>query len=167
MIVAVDGVRIAEKEILCKVYDKEEWELILKGHEPGKNRMNLPKTPHGWLEEIAHAYLDAVGVIPFGPLADVEIKEQDLFHLAPAVCIKLRGLPKSAETLQKATEAALSSYVATAENVPELTTTPQLSFAFCYLASHFGLGLIDAQSVNQIMEYVETKIDKLVRLTKL
>ena len=75
---------------------------------------------------------DAEEAIPFGSDACVELTKTELFHLAPSVCIKFRGIARSKNNLKKATEAALSSYVATAELPDGITTTPYMSFAFCY-----------------------------------
>ena len=127
----------------------------------------IPKTPKKWLTEIAAAYRDAHETLPFMPLADVEPNEAQLFHLAPHVAIKFRGLPRS--RTKAAVEAALSSYVATKEQVPEVFDDPYLSFAFCYLASHFGLGLLRHEDVDEAMTFIERKkadlrkaIDRLI-----
>ena len=113
----------------------------------------IPKTPKGWLTEIAAAYQDAHETLPFMPLADVEPNEAELFHLAPHVAVKFRGLPRS--RTKAAVEAALSSYVATKEQVPGVFDDPYLSFAFCYLASHFGLGLLRHEDVDEAMTFIE------------
>jgi hypothetical protein len=112
-----------------------------------------PKTPHEWLTEIAAAYQDAHETLPFMPLADAEPNETELFHLAPHVAIKFRGLPRS--RTKAAVEAALSSYVATKEQVPDVFDDPYLPFAFCYLASHFGLGLLRHEDVDEAMTFIE------------
>ena len=113
----------------------------------------IPKTPKKWLTEIAAAYRDAHETLPFMPLVDVEPNEAQLFHLAPHVAIKFRGLPRS--RTKAAVDAALSSYVATKEQVPEVFDDPCLSFAFCYLASHFGLGLLRHEDVDEAMTVIE------------
>ena len=112
-----------------------------------------PKTPNEWLTEIAAAYQDAHETLPFMPLADVEPNETELFHLAPHVAIRFRGLPRS--RTKAAVEAALSSYVATKEQVPGVFDDPYLSFAFCYLASHFGFGLLRHEDVDEVMTFIE------------
>ena len=73
---------------------------------------DLPGSPETWLEEIRAAYADAREAIPFGPVAGHPFGEQELFQLAPAVALKFRNLPSRGTTLKRATEAALSSYVA-------------------------------------------------------
>ncbi|MBI1865651.1 MAG: hypothetical protein HYR98_08010 [Nitrospirae bacterium] len=40
---------------------------------------------------------------------------------------------------------------------------PRLSFAFCYLASHFGLGLLSVPEREAIMRYVEENEAELER----
>lgn len=82
--------------------------------------------------------------------------------MSPTICLKFRGIEKSEENLKKATDAALSSYVATKENIGDLFDIPQMSFAFCYLASHFGLGLIDGTTLSEIMEFVEFRLNDLI-----
>lgn len=84
-----------------------------------KETKPLPSAPKAWLKEIAAAYLDAEEAIPFGPLAGATITKKDLFHLAPSVCIKFRGLERSKTNIKKVTEAALSSYIATLDTAPE------------------------------------------------
>lgn len=125
----------------------------------------IPVTPEDWLDEIARAYVDAYETIPFGSLAGIEIDESHLFHLAPAVCLKFRGIKAGKRILARTTEAALSSYVATEERCPEVFAVPQLAFAFCYLASHFGLDLMDAEAVSIVMDHIEKSQDKLKETT--
>ena len=126
----------------------------------------MPDSPEAWLDEIAAAYRDGQEAIPFGPLVGQEFKPEDLFHLAPMVCLKFRGIKRTRGLLQKATDAALASYVATKERIPEVLAVPQLAFAFAYLASHFGLDLLDEQQVEAVMEYVEQNKAELLALTK-
>ena len=127
----------------------------------------IPKTPNEWLTEIAAAYQNAHETLPFMPLADVEPNETELFHLAPHVAIKFRELPRS--RTKPAVDAALSSHVPTQEQVPAVFDDPCLSFAFCYLASHFGLGLLRHEDVDEVMTVIERNradldkaIDKLI-----
>ncbi|MEK6699189.1 MAG: hypothetical protein AABZ10_09130 [Nitrospirota bacterium] len=35
---------------------------------------------------------------------------------------------------------------------------PQMAFAFCYIASHFGLGLLTDEEATGILEYVEDEL---------
>ena len=70
----------------------------------------FPQNPVEWLHEIDEAYRDARETIPFMPLVGVRPSESELFHLAPRVAVKFRGLPLS--RIDTVTEAALSSYVA-------------------------------------------------------
>jgi len=126
----------------------------------------MPDSPRAWLEEIAIAYKDAREAIPFGALVGEDIKPGDLFHMAPVICLKFRGLRLTRRLRKQATEAALSSYVATEDESPEVFSTPQIAFAFAYLASHFGLDLLDGDAVSALMEYVEEHQDKLMSLAK-
>jgi hypothetical protein len=119
-------------------------------------RHRMPKGPSEWLEEIARAYLDAREAIPYGNSIGQTITDKDLYHMAPAVCLKFRGVKKSKKVLEEATMAALTSYSVMQKSAGELLDIPQISFAFCYLASHFGLNLIDEDAVNSVMEFVVT-----------
>jgi len=126
----------------------------------------MPDSPEAWLDEIAAAYRDGQEAIPFGPLVGQAFKPEDLFHLAPLVCLKFRGIKRTRKLIQQATDAALASYVATKERIPEVLAVPQLAFAFAYLASHFGLDLLDERQVEAVMEYIEQNQAKLLALTK-
>lgn len=130
-----------------------------------KAKNGIPESPEAWLEEIARAYLDALETLPFGKLVGQKIEPKDLFHLGPPVCLKFRGVKSSKKNLKRATEAALSSYVATKEIVGDLFDIPQMSFAFCYLASHFGLELIEENLSTEILDFVESRLDNLIAMT--
>lgn len=113
----------------------------------------LPQNADEWLHEIADAYGDAYETLPFMPFVGVKPSEKELFHLAPRIAVKFRGLPHSqADT---AVEAALSSYVASKEQAGGALADPHLAFAFCYLAGHFGLGLMSERAVNEVMGFLE------------
>jgi len=129
-----------------------------------KNR--IPSSPEAWLHEIADAYLDAREAIPFGIVVGQSISESELFHMAPAVCLKFRGIRKSERLLQKATDAALTSYVSTRDRVGTVLDVPQVAFAFCYLAAHFGLDLLDEAQVGVVMDYIEKEAGRLVEMTR-
>jgi hypothetical protein len=119
-----------------------------------KIRNTIPKTTHDWLDEIARAYMDAREAIPYGVFGGQSITEKDLYHMAPAVCLKFRGIKKSKRALEEATVAALTSYSVMQGSAGELLEIPHISFAFCYLASHFGLDLVDEDLVNSVMEFI-------------
>jgi hypothetical protein len=149
------------------VRKRNQIQKVLSKEREGVNPPNpIPNSPQAWLEEIANAYIDARETIPFGPLVGQDIKPEDLFHLAPLACLKFRGLGRSETLRKKATEAALTSYVANQENLPDVFVVPQLAFAFAYLASHFGLDLLYAEAVNPLMEYVEEHQWTLLQLTE-
>ena len=131
-----------------------------------KAKHPVPASPEAWLVEIAVAYRDAREAIPFGPAVGAPFGEAELFHLAPRLVLKMRGLPRSARKLARATEAALASYVATRDVTPDVFASPHISFAFCYLASHHGLGLLDEAQTEEVMDYVERKRRPLARFIK-
>jgi hypothetical protein len=129
-----------------------------------KPKTPVPTSSEDWLIEIAAAYRDAQEAIPFGPLVDYPFGESELFHLAPAVTLKFRGFPQSGRAAGRATEAALASYVMNRDERPGVFKNPHLAFAFCYLASHYGLGLVSASRVDSLMEYVVARRKDLGRL---
>ncbi len=122
---------------------------------------DLPCSPESWLEEIRAAYADAREAIPFGPVAGHRFGERELFHLAAAVALKFRHLPSRGRTLKRATEAALSSYVANLDDQGSVLSDPRLAFAFCYLASHHGLGLVERATVDSVMQFLERNVGRL------
>jgi hypothetical protein len=113
----------------------------------------FPRRPVEWLHEIDDAYKDARETLPFMPLVGVRPSENDLFHLAPQVAVKFRGLPRS--RVDAATQAALSSYVASRELAGSAVDDPYLAFAFCYLASHFGLDLVSEECIEEVVAFLE------------
>ena len=129
-----------------------------------KAKKPTPQTPEEWLDEIARAYVDAKELVPFGALVGQEIMEKDLFHLAPAVCLKFRGLPQSKKILKKATEAALASYAANEETMAEALSKPKLAFGLCYVASHLALGFLTEGEASRVLEFVENQGERLEQL---
>ena len=76
-------------------------------------KQDQPATPDEWLDEIRLAITDARKTKPFGLLTGQLITNANLFHLAPLVCMKFRGLDYRDEDLRnKVTEGALANYVA-------------------------------------------------------
>lgn len=131
----------------------------------------MPHTPSDWLAEIVEAYCDAYESIPFGIFVGQKIKEKDLFHMTPQICLKFRGIKRTKANVNKATEAMLVSYVATEDKTKDIFINPHLAFGFGYLGSHYGMGLLTEDKVSEIMEYlgehqlelqkaIETKIIK-------
>lgn len=126
-----------------------------------KARIPIPSTLPDWLEEIARGYNDAKEAVPFAELLGGTVEEKDLFQVAPLVCLKFRGLPKKYR--KPATEAALSSYVATESKMQEAFSNPHIAFAFAYLASHYGLDLLGKNEVAEIMDFI---IQEEIQLAK-
>ncbi|UCD90470.1 MAG: hypothetical protein JSW04_03240 [Desulfobacterales bacterium] len=129
--------------------------------------MKIPKTPEAWLQEIAKAYRDALETMQFGKLTENKIEEREFFHLAPSLCLKFRGIKTTEDNLKMATESALSSFVATKDTVSDFFEIPQMAFAFCYLASHFGLDLVDKSTLSEAMGYIESRLGYLIKITTL
>jgi hypothetical protein len=41
---------------------------------------------------------------------------------------------------------------------------PQMAFAFCYIASHFGMGFVTDGEATGVLEYIEKHLDELRRM---
>ena len=121
----------------------------------------LPTSREAWLNEIAQAFRDASGAIPFGRLAGASFGADELFHLGPVTALKLRGIRRSKRTVREITEAALASYVVTESEGAGSLTDPRVAFAFTYLASHFALNLLTEQQVAELMDYIESHPEAL------
>jgi len=129
-----------------------------------KPKEPVPVTEEGWLVEIAAAYEDAREAIPFGAALGEPFGETELFHLAPVVALKCRGIPRTRRNMRRATEAALASYIATRDANPHSLDNPAVAFAFCYLASHHGLEILSESRADTVIDYVERNRRSLVRL---
>lgn len=57
-----------------------------------------------------------------------------------------------------------SSYVATLDTAPDDMADPRMAFAFCYIASHFGMGFVTDAEATGILEYVEKHLDELRKM---
>jgi hypothetical protein len=124
---------------------------LRRGKTTARGVRRLPVDAAAWLRELRAAYEDARETLPFMPLAGVRPDEKQLYHLAPHVALKFRGLPESRRGA--AVEAALTSIVAS-RSAPDPAQDPFTLFAFSYLASHFGLELLSEVDVQKIMGLV-------------
>ena len=126
-------------------------------------KRDQPTTPDEWLAEIRWAIADARETKPFGLLVGQPITEATLFHLAPMVCLKFRGLDFRDEKLrQKVTEGALANYVANSD--PDgidhgLESRPLLAFALCYVTAHYVLDLIDEREAETVLGFCDERLD--------
>ncbi|MDA1052160.1 MAG: hypothetical protein O3C40_17010 [Planctomycetota bacterium] len=126
-------------------------------------KRDQPTTPAKWLDEIRRAIADARETKPFGWLTGQRITDANLFHLAPLVCMKFRGLDYRDEELRtRVTEGALANYVANSD--PDgidhgLESRPLLAFAMCYVAAHYVLDLIDEEQASAVLEYCDENLD--------
>ena len=125
-------------------------------------KRKLPATPAKWLEEIEVAITDAAGE-PFARLIREPDRAVNLFHLAPMVCLKFRGLDYRDEELRKkVTEGALATYVANSS--PDgidhgLESRSLLAFAVCYVTAHYVLDLIDSEQASAALDYCDENLD--------
>ena len=124
-------------------------------------RRPIAKSEKAWLSEIAEAYLDAREAMAFGLMGGSKITENELYHLAPLVCLKFRGVKDTEKNKKRATEAALSSYVANENANSGILKNPIMAFAFCYILSHYGLDLVNENECERILLYVENNLDEM------
>ena len=122
-----------------------------------------PTTPDEWLAEIKLAIADARKTKPFGLRVGQPIKDANLFHLAPLVCLKFRGLDYRDEELRtRVTEGTLANYVANSD--PDginhgLESRPLLAFAVCYITAHYVLDLIGEAEAETVLDYCDEHLD--------
>ena len=123
----------------------------------------LPQTPEQWLKEIDLAYKDAKKAKPFALLTGTWLTNAKLFHLAPLVCMKFRGMDMKDESLRKrVVEGALATYVAnTGSDAPDrgLDANVKLAFALCYVTAHYVLDLVDEDQAQTILSYCEEHLE--------
>ena len=81
--------------------------------------------------------------------------------MAPLVCLKFRGIKCTEKNKKRATEAALSSYVANEDANNGILKNPIMAFAFCYILSHYGLDLVSENECERILLYVENNLDEI------
>ena len=126
-------------------------------------KQSMPKSPEEWLEEIRRAIADARKSKPFGLLVGQRITDTKLFHLAPLVCMKFRGLDHRDERLRRnVTEGALANYVANSasDGIDHgLESRPLLAFAVCYVTAHYVLDLIDDGEAEAVLDYCDEQMD--------
>ena len=126
-------------------------------------KQNLPTTPDEWLDEIRLGIADAKKTKPFGLLTGQLITNSNLFHLAPLVCMKFRGLDyRNEELRRKVTEGALANYIANSD--PDgidhgLEPRPLMAFAVCYVTAHYVLDLIEEREAESILDYCDENMD--------
>lgn len=126
-------------------------------------KRDQPATPDEWLDEIKLAIADARETKPIGLLTGQRITHANLFHLAPLVCMKFRGLDYRDEKLRtRVTEGALANYVANSD--PDgidhgLEQRPLMAFAMCYIAAHYVLDLVDQEQAADALDFCEENMD--------
>jgi hypothetical protein len=117
--------------------------------------VQMPADFETWVTEIAHGWIEALETKPYGKSSGQELTDLDLCLLAPYIAVRNRGLEDDKEMTRRAKEAALSSYAANKDHPDGALKVPEMAFAFCYLAGHFGLGLVDAQKVDEYFRKLE------------
>jgi len=124
----------------------------------------LPKTKQEWLQDIAKAYNDALDTKVFGELTrGYPLTDEELFHLAPHICIKFRGLDVDQKRRNEIVEGTLASYVVTEDmEVGQfLHDSPLFAFCFCYLAAHYAADLMEEEIASAVMDYCLENLNTL------
>lgn len=123
----------------------------------------LPRTPTAWLKEIKLAIADAAEAEPFGRAIGEPITLENLFHLAPHVCLKFRGRKRTGTEADRVVKTSLANYVVNSD--PEginhnLEQRPLMAFVLCYVAAHLALDLLDEQQAEAILIYCEEMLEE-------
>jgi hypothetical protein len=116
--------------------------------------VSMPRTNADWIQEIELAWQDASDAKPFGPLVDAEVTDRTLFHLAPHVAMKFRRRGATREDAEQIVNGALANYVANTEKgapAARLLMRSRMAFAFCYVAAHLVMGLLDEERAGELM----------------
>ena len=132
--------------------------------------MTLPTTDQEWLADIASAYQDAASAKCFGLVTVVRpIRKDEYCHLAPHVYLEFRGIKAGKIKRFQVVEGVLASMEATmtdGDGGQYIEKSPLLAFAFCYLAAHLMLDLLDEQTVECTMDMCVAHEDELMQLVK-
>jgi hypothetical protein len=113
----------------------------------------VPKSPTEWLKEVHLAMEEARETKSLAALMGMKVIEEDLFHLAPLVCLKFRGRKLKKKEQDKGVKGALANYIANEER--GLEKSPKMAFALCYVATHFVLDIINEDDAQEIMAFFE------------
>ncbi|CAE6486767.1 conserved hypothetical protein [Nitrosomonas nitrosa] len=121
----------------------------------------IPQSLFEWMNEIVCAYKDAAEAIPFGFSVNAELTKHELFHFAPLVCLKFRGIKRTQKSQKLVTEAALSSYVANEQVHGNSLTHSIMAFSLCYIVSHYALDLINETESRNILDFILRHLDEI------
>ena len=122
----------------------------------------LPATDAAWLDEVRLAFADASEALPFLKLLGGKADPASIFTIAPNLCAKFRGLPVSGPEFDRAKDMALASYAANAGTHGPVFAFHEVAFAFCYVASHLGYGLISEGETGRLLDYFVDHADQLL-----
>jgi Domain of unknown function (DUF6398) len=126
----------------------------------------IPTTNSAWIDEVRRAFADASTALPFEKLLGNNANPAFFPVLASNLCAKYRGLPFSGHEFDEAAEGTLASYEASAEYHAKSFETPEVAFAFCYVASHYGYGFISETETGRILDYLMDHADLLLTPAK-
>lgn len=124
--------------------------------------MTIPQTPSEWLLEIERAAKDAAETRPFALLTATVLTDSKLFHLAPLVALKFRGIRLAPEKRDELIETVLATYVANAGGgasggLPDLEANPMIAFSLCYVATHLVLEIVSDEQAQAILSACEKR----------
>jgi hypothetical protein len=122
----------------------------------------IPTTNSAWLDEVRSAFADASTALPFKKLLGKNANPAFFPVIASSLCAKYRDVPTSGHEFDLAAEATLASYEASAIYHAKSFEVPEVTFAFCYVASHFCYGLISEAETGRILGYLMDRADVLL-----
>jgi hypothetical protein len=122
----------------------------------------IPTTNSAWLDEVRNAFAEASKALPFQKLLGKNANPALFPFIASSLCAKYRGLPISGQEFDNAKEVTLASYEASAVYHAKSFEVPEVSFAFCYVACHYGYRLISEAETGRILGDLMDRADVLL-----
>ena len=119
----------------------------------------LPKTPAEWLHEIVCAMADAQKFKPAHDSGRQKGIEHSTCNLAAVACLKFRGRRSRGNEIIGVLLDVIEAYLENTD--PDrngLQGSPFRSFAFCYLAAHRSLGLLDGPQADAIFKFCDENL---------
>ena len=121
----------------------------------------LPKTPAEWLHEIECAMVDAQKSKPLSGSGRQKGIEHSVCTSAAAACLQFRGRRLRDNAAIRVVLDVIEAYLANTDSDQVdlgLQGRPFRSFAFCYLAAHRSLGLLDVPQADAIFKFCDENL---------
>jgi hypothetical protein len=121
----------------------------------------IPTEPDHWLAEIAMAYKTAQMFMETGMEPPPGFEKAEPWQLAPLFCLSARGIRQTPDLFEQAAGMAFENFLENYTEDEAAALAPVLSFAFCYMGAHLGLGLVDEDEANRILDLAEDNVEHL------